>query len=120
MPTNRPNPADADGGGRRYPDPQPQALVDALAALYAVDAGQLLVGRGSDEAIDLLVRASCRPGQDAVLATPPVFGMYAVAARLQGAPLVEVPLFDDARGFGPDLGAVVEAARERQARIVFL
>ena len=115
-----PNAADADGGCRRYPDPQPQALVDALAALYAVDAGQLLVGRGSDEAIDLLVRASCRPGQDAVLATPPVFGMYAVAARLQGAPLVEVPLFDDARGFGPDLGAVVEAARERQARIVFL
>lgn len=45
---------------------------------------QLLIGRGSDEAIDLLVRALCVPGRDGVLVTPPVFGMYAVCARLQG------------------------------------
>ncbi|QCO67801.1 histidinol-phosphate transaminase [Luteimonas yindakuii] len=115
-----PNAADVDGACRRYPEPQPQALVDALAALYRVDGAQLLVGRGSDEAIDLLVRATCRPGVDAVLATPPVFGMYAVAARLQGAAFVEVPLVEGAGGFMPDLVRVVDIARERRARIVFL
>ena len=53
----------------------------------------MLVGRGSDEAIDLLVRAFCRAGQDAVLIIcPPTFGMYAVAARIQGAEVVTVPL----------------------------
>lgn len=78
----------------RYPEPQPAALCDALAALYGSTPERVLVGRGSDEAIDLLVRALCRPGRDAVVVTPPVFGMYAVSARLQGAPLVEVPLVD--------------------------
>jgi histidinol-phosphate aminotransferase len=114
------NPADAGGGNRRYPEPQPRALRAKLADLYGCDASQLLVGRGSDEAIDLLVRALCEPGRDAVVATPPVFGMYAVCARLQGAPLVEVPLVDDEAGFVPDLDAIADAALSRRAKLVFL
>ncbi|MGJ4728795.1 histidinol-phosphate transaminase [Luteimonas sp. SDU101] len=115
------NAADMDAGCRRYPDPQPAALRDALAALYGVRAEQLVVGRGSDEAIDLLVRATCQPGRDAVLVTPPVFGMYAVSARLQGAPLVEVPLRDDAReGLVPDVEAIGREALARGAKLVFL
>ncbi|WP_372014431.1 histidinol-phosphate transaminase [Pseudoxanthomonas sp. 10H] len=114
------NPADAGGASRRYPDPQPPALREALARLYGCRPGQLLVGRGSDEAIDLLVRALCVPGRDAVLVTPPVFGMYAVSARLQGAPLLEVPLVDGDAGFAVDLGAVAAAAEQGGAKLVFL
>ena len=114
------NPGDAGDGCRRYPDPQPPALRAALAGLYGCAPEQLLVGRGSDEAIDLLVRALCVPGRDAVLATPPVFGMYAVCARLQGAPLVEVPLRDTAQGFVADLDAIGDAALARGAKLVFL
>jgi len=61
-------------GLNRYPEPQPKALVERMSLLYGVPAGQLLVGRGSDEAIDLLVRAFCRAGQDSVVITPPTFG----------------------------------------------
>ncbi|MCD9096945.1 histidinol-phosphate transaminase [Luteimonas fraxinea] len=114
------NPGDADGRCRRYPSPQPPELQARLAELYGVDVGQLLIGRGSDEAIDLLVRALCVPGRDAVLATPPVFGMYAVSARLQGADFVEVPLVDGADGFAVDVEAVRAAALTRSARLVFL
>ncbi len=114
------NPADAGGGCRRYPEPQPPALREALARLYAVDPERLLIGRGSDEAIDLLVRVLCEPGRDAVLVTPPVFGMYAVSARLQNAPLLEVPLVDGEAGFGVDLEAVANAAEQGAARLVFL
>lgn len=114
------NPADATGSSRRYPDPQPLPLLQALAALYGVSAEQLLVGRGSDEAIDLLVRAFCRPEQDAVLVTSPVFGMYAVCARLQGAPLLDVPLVDSTAGLHVDIDAVIAAARGQGARLVFL
>lgn len=114
------SPADAGGSSRRYPEPQPLALREGLAALYGVAPQQLLVGRGSDEAIDLLVRALCVPGRDGVLVTPPVFGMYAVCARLQGAALIEVPLVDTEHGLCADLQAVIEAARQRNAKLVFL
>ncbi|MDR6992520.1 histidinol-phosphate transaminase [Luteimonas sp. 3794] len=114
------NPGDIDGRCRRYPSPQPPELQARLAALYGVEVEQLLIGRGSDEAIDLLVRALCVPGRDAVLATPPVFGMYAVSARLQGATFIEVPLVDGIEGFGVDLGAVRSAALSRGVKLVFL
>ena len=114
------NPADGEGRSRRYPDPQPPALRARLAQLYDVATAQLLVGRGSDEAIDLLVRALCVPGQDAIVVTPPVFGMYAVCARLQGARIVEVPLVDGEVGFTADLEAIADAALAQDAKLVFL
>ena len=114
------NEADAGAGCRRYPDPQPAALREALARLYDVDAGRLLIGRGSDEAIDLLVRATCVPGRDKVLVTPPVFGMYAVSARLQGATLLEVPLRDTDEGFIADIAAIVDAIATQPVKLVFL
>ena len=101
----RPYPGDQDWN--RYPDPQPAALVSRLAGLYGVGNDQLLVGRGSDEGIDLLVRAFCAAGRDAILISPPTFGMYAVCARVQGAGVVEVPLRDD---FSLDVDAVLAGA----------
>jgi histidinol-phosphate aminotransferase len=115
-----PNPADAAARCRRYPDPQPQALRTRLASIQLRQPEQLLIGRGSDEAIDLLVRALCEPQRDAVLFTPPVFGMYAVSARLQNAPVLEVPLRDSADGLVPDIDAIIAAARQGNARLVFL
>ena len=66
------NAADIGAQLRRYPQPQPPALRDALAQLYAVAPEQVLIGRGSDEAIDLLVRAFCAPGQGRVVIAAPV------------------------------------------------
>jgi histidinol-phosphate aminotransferase len=59
----------------------------------------VLVSRGSDEAIDLLSRIYLRAGEDAILQFTPTFGMYQVAARIQGAAVIELPL-DRARA-GP-------------------
>jgi histidinol-phosphate aminotransferase len=88
----RPTDDDSRAGLNRYPEPQPRALVECLADLYAVAPASVLVGRGSDEAIDLLTRAFCRAGCDAVLVCPPTFGMYSVSARIQGAEVLQVPL----------------------------
>ena len=71
-------------------------------------AEQLLPGRGSDESIDLLVRGFCRAGVDNVVICPPTFGMYAVAARIQGAEVREVPLLPE-RGFALDAAGVLAA-----------
>lgn len=112
--------ADADERLRRYPEPQPPALRAALAGLYGVEPAQLLAARGSDEAIDLLLRAACLPGRSAVITTPPVFGMYAVCARLHGAEVIDVSLLDDGAAWRLDADAVAAAAERHAARLVFL
>ena len=106
----------SEAGLNRYPEPQPQALVARLAELYGVPASHVLVGRGSDEAIDLLARAFCRAGVDKVVTCPPTFGYYKVAARIQGAAVLEVPLRQP--DFGLDADGVLAAAAG--AKIVFL
>jgi histidinol-phosphate aminotransferase len=82
----------SEAGLNRYPEPHPLQLMNQLADFYGVPRGMVLTGRGSDEAIDLLIRSYCRAGQDSVLITPPTFGMYGVAARIQGAAVREVRL----------------------------
>lgn len=105
-------------GLNRYPEPQPPPLVQGLAALYGVRSDMLLVGRGSDEAIDVLMRIFCRAGRDRVIVCPPTFGMYAVAARIQGADVVAVPLLKD-RGFGLDVEGILKVV-DAYTRLVFV
>ncbi len=105
-------------GLNHYPDVRPLRLTSELAALYGVSSEQLLVTRGSSEAIDLLVRALCREGRDDVMICPPTFGMYAVYAQLQGAGVVSVPLERDS-GFQPDLDAIATAWTDR-CKLLFL
>lgn len=114
------NPSDPRASLRRYPQPQPEALCERLARLYDVAPAHLLVGRGSDEGIDLLLRAFCMPGQGRIVISPPVFGMYAVCARLHGAGVIEVPLRDGADGLRADLPAMGDAALSGGASLLFL
>ena len=109
-------PQGGEDGWNRYPDPQPAALCARLAELYGVEPDRLLVGRGSDEGIDLLVRAFCAAGRDAILVSPPTFGMYATCARVQGAGVVEASLGCD---FALDVDAVL-AAMTPTVKLVFV
>jgi histidinol-phosphate aminotransferase len=102
----------------RYPDPQPADLLVKLAALYGVAPASALVTRGSDEGIDLLLRTFCRAGQDGILITPPTYGMYPVAAAIQGAAVVRVPLVRE-RDFAVDPAAVL-AAVTPAVKLIFL
>lgn len=102
----------------RYPQPQPADLVARLARLYRVAPEKILVTRGSDEGIDLLLRAFCRAGRDAILITPPTYGMYKVAAAIQHARVLTAPL-DAEKDFALDARAVLRAVTPA-TRIVFL
>jgi histidinol-phosphate aminotransferase len=105
-------------GLNRYPEPQPQALVEGLAKLYGVTAASVLATHGSDEAIDLLSRIYLRAGSDAILQCTPTFGMYQVAARIQGAEVVEIPL-DRAQGWALDPELLL-AAWQPAIKLVYL
>ena len=102
----------------RYPDPQPPELIARLATYYGIAPAQALVTRGSDEGIDLLLRTFCRAGQDAILITPPTYGMYVVAAGIQNAAVVTVPLVRG-QNFALDAEAVLKAVTPA-VKIVFL
>ena len=78
----------------------------------------VLAGRGSDEGIDLLVRAFCRAERDSILICPPTFGMYKVSARIQGANVIEVPLIKT-QDFRFDVDSVVSSCREG-VKLVFV
>jgi len=102
----------------RYPEVRPQKLRASLARRFGCAAEQLLVTRGSSEAIDLLVRTFCRAGKDSVLTTSPTFSMYRHYAEVQGARLIEVasPAEDD---FAIDVDAILEAC-DKNTRLIFI
>lgn len=79
----------------RYPDPHQKKLKARIAELKNVKPGQIFLGNGSDEAIDLLFRMVCRPGQDSMLHLPPTYGMYEVSANLNDVALDAVQLTED-------------------------
>lgn len=79
----------------RYPDPYQGALKEKLAPIKQVRPTQIFLGNGSDEAIDLLYRAFCRPGIDNVILLPPTYGMYEVSASINDVEIRKVSLTED-------------------------
>ena len=77
-----------------YPEPQPQAVVQGYANYAGVPPENVLVTRGGDEGIELVILA-CEPNQDAILFCPPTYGMYAVSAETAGVACKTVPLTAD-------------------------
>ena len=79
----------------RYPEPQPQAVVQGYANYTGVPPENVLVTRGGDEGIELVIRAFCEPNQDAILFCPPTYGMYTVSAETAGVACKTAPLTAD-------------------------
>ena len=79
----------------RYPDPQQTALKELISKQKELPINQVLLGNGSDEVLDLIVRAFCEPNQDSILTLLPTYGMYGVLAQLNSIENIEVPLSKD-------------------------
>lgn len=88
-----PEPPYGEQGSRlhRYPEPQPEGLRRRLCEIYGVESNQLLMTRGIDEGIDLLLRSFCRPGLDAIAFAPPTYSYYKVAAHFNAVKSIEIP-----------------------------
>lgn len=76
----------------RYPDFQSVELNARYAAYAGVSADNVLSSRGSDEGIELLIKAFCEPRQDSILICPPTYGMYAISAQAAAVAVQEAPL----------------------------
>jgi len=112
-------PGDASERGLNvYPPPRPTVLQERLSDYYGIEQRQILVTRGSSEAIDVLIRGFCTAGRDKILVCPPTFDMYRLYASIQNAAVVRVPLIVE-RDFELDTRAVL-AAIDSSTKIVFL
>lgn len=79
----------------RYPECQPALVTSRYAGYCGLSQDQVLVSRGADEGIELLMRAFCEPGRDKILFCPPTYGMYSVSAETLGIEAITVPACDD-------------------------
>lgn len=104
-------------GYNRYPDPHQSALKEKISRLKHVSAENIFLGNGSDEAIDLIMRIFCYPGEDRIIVCPPTYGMYEVAAAIHDVEVQRIPLLPD---FQPDLQNLLSAFRHPQVKLLFL
>lgn len=100
----------------RYPDPMQLNVKDKIAFVKSVKRDCILLGNGSDEPIDLMLRAFCDPGTDNVVAIDPTYGMYQVAADINNVEYRKVKLSDN---FEMDADAVL-AATDAHTKLIFL
>lgn len=103
-------------GLNRYPSPKQQQLRKEIAQFRGIKTESVFVGNGSDEAIDLLFRIFCRPGNDNIITTPPTYGMYRVSANIHDVAIEEIGLDDN---FQPRVEAILERATS-QTKLLFL
>lgn len=101
----------------RYPDSQPLLLRKLLANIYTVKQENILLTRGSDEAIDLVIKLFCAPCKNSILICPPTFGMYEISAKLQSVDVIKVALQPDS--FALNLTAI-ETAMNPDVKIIFV
>lgn len=102
----------------RYPEVRPRNLTNSLARRFGCDPSQLLVTRGSSEAIDLLMRTFCEAGKSSIVTLTPSFSMYWHYARIQGAKVIEVPTRAD-DDFRIDVEAIMSACTD-ESKLIFI
>ena len=109
------NPFD-NNGLNRYPDPWQRDLKVQLSQIKNIAPSNMLLGNGSDEVLDLIVRAFCEPGTDEIIINPPTYGMYKVIADINNVAVKEVLLTSD---FQIDLAGLNNAVSDN-TKIIFL
>ena len=100
----------------RYPDPMQWALKDKIARMKNVRPEQIMLGNGSDEPIDLVVRIFCEPQVDNIVAIDPSYGMYQVCADVNNVEYRKVLLNAD---YSLDAQRVLNAV-DSNTKIIFL
>jgi histidinol-phosphate aminotransferase len=105
-----------NNGQNRYPDPLQMRLKQRISEIKGVETSRIFLGNGSDEPIDLLIRACCEPNRDSILTMPPTYGMYQVSADINAANIVKIPLEED---FSMNKEGVL-AAMKPNVKIIFI
>lgn len=100
----------------RYPDPMQWKLKERMAEQKGISPNSIFLGNGSDEAIDVVIRTFCNPGVDDITTITPSYGMYEVAADVNGVKCNKVQLDKD---FALNADALLQVADE-WTKVIYL
>lgn len=100
----------------RYPDPHQLKVKEKLSEIKGIPVSRMFLGNGSDECIDILIRAFCEPGLDNIIICPPTYGMYEVSANINNAAVKKVPLTPE---FQLDIEALAQAIDDH-TKLIFI
>lgn len=102
----------------RYPEPIPKQLREAIAQYKGInDPQKIFLGNGSDEAIDLVMRAFCEPRSDSIMILPPTYGMYGVCANVNDVGVIKVALNPD---FSLNVDEIITKARAVAPKVIII
>ncbi len=108
----------ADRELNRYPDPLQKQLRDKIADYKGLSSpGRLFLGNGSDEAIDLILRAFCEPRVDSLMLLLPTYGMYTVSANVNDLIILNVELNKD---FSLNVDEIIRIANKEKPKVIFI
>lgn len=105
------------GSLNRYPDPYQKKLKETIGKIKKVDLGNIFLGNGSDEVIDLCFRIFCEPGKDKAVVFTPTYGMYEIAAKINNVEVMEVPLNSD---FQIDTKPLKDLFNDKSVKLLFV
>ena len=105
-----------ENGVNRYPDPHQHNVKKMLSKIKGINKENIFLGNGSDEVLDLIIRAFCEPNQDNLITLPPTYGMYAVLADINAIENRKVLLDND---FQPIVNQILDQA-DTNSKILFL
>lgn len=105
-----------DESWNRYPDPLQHEIKSILTDIKQCQTSQIFLGNGSDEAIDLLIRMTCKPNEHEIILCPPTYGMYEVSASINDIRINRVNLTET---YQLDIEGI-KSAINAKTRLIFL
>jgi histidinol-phosphate aminotransferase len=103
----------------RYSEPQPFSLLEKFARLYGTNSENILISRGSEEAIRLLMQLFCVPQKEALITCPPTFAMYPIEAVIHDVENIEIPRLGEFYDH-LDVTAICEQGKKPHVKTIFI
>jgi len=101
----------------RYPNANSVKLSETVASFWGLNRSNIVIGNGSDELIDYLIKAFSEKGRR-IITSVPSFAMYKIYALINDANFVEIPL--EQNNFSLNKDKILEEAKREDSSIVFI
>jgi len=101
----------------QYPNANANMLSEEITSSFGLNRDNIVIGNGSDELIEYLVKAFTEKGRG-IIAPMPSFAMYKIYASIHGTDFIQIPLSQD--DFSLDVEKLLKEAKKENVSLIFL